>query len=179
MTRKIVGLALSSVLAFSAVPALADQPVAGENELAGRLNYTDIDYGSGSVTNTEFTLAWGRYLTPNHQVGLNASYIDQEIEDDFGDSLSADGSTLGVFYAFHFGTAGMTTPYIGVNAAIISGDLGDLYDYSYGLEAGLKVFPYKNAGFVFSVSYAELSAAESFIEDADGINVGAGLLIRF
>ena len=179
MTRKIVGLALSSVLAFSAVPAWANQPVAGDNELAGRLSYLDIDYGSGSVTDTEFTLAWGRYLTANHQVGLNASYIDQEIDDDFAGSVSVDGSTFGVFYAFHFGTAGITTPYIGVNAAIIGGDLGDLYEYGYGVEAGLKVFPYKHAGFVFSVAYTELSADENFIEDADGITVGAGLLIRF
>lgn len=179
MTRKILALTISSALILAAGSALADKPMAGDNELTARFSYADIDYGNGSTTDTQLTATWGRYVTANHQFGLSVSYIEQEIDDDIFGNESTDGSELGVFYAYNFSTAGTTTPFVGIGASIIGGDLGDVYDLSYGLEAGLKIFPYKNAGFVFSVAYAELQAAESFIDDADGLRVGAGLLIRF
>jgi len=179
MTRKIVALAFSGVLILATGTAFAEKPMAGDNELSARFSYSDVDYGSGSTTDTELTATWGRYVTANHQFGLSVSYVEQEIDDDFFGGESTDGNELGVFYAYNFSTTGTMTPFVGIGASIIGGDLGDIYDSSYGLEAGLKVFPYKHAGFVFSVAYAELQAAESFIDDADGLSVGAGLLIRF
>jgi hypothetical protein len=109
-----------------------------------------------------------------HEIGVSVGYFKTEIED-----ISADGGTFGAFYALNFPTSGPMTPYVGVNAAALGGDLGDLYDFQYGAAVGLKVYPFTNGGFNVGLAYQILNAAENYIDDADGFSVAIGLLLRF
>jgi hypothetical protein len=151
----------------------------GQNEIAGRLSYANVDAGPVETTETDFSLSYGRYLTDSHQVGLIASYFDQEIEEEGFGSVSADGTALGAFYHFNFLTSGIITPFLGVNASFLGGDIGDVYDFQYGIEGGIKVYPFEHAGFAFGIEWSQLQASEDYYEDADGLAFGAGLLIRF
>jgi len=165
--RILLGAAALGVL--FAMPALsADR---GANEIAGNLSYTDIE----DTSMTMVDLSYGRYVTAMHEFGLTGSYIDLEV-DDLG---SVDGTTLGVFYNLNFDTEGTMVPYLGVGVDTIGGDLGDAYDLGYGVSAGLKMYPYENAGINIAVSYQKLQGAEDFIEDADGTAVTVGLMLRF
>lgn len=170
-------LPFAAVLAMLTVPCvgLAADKADGRNEISGMISYADIDYGSGvDSQETDIRLSYGRYLTDMHEIGVSAGYFKQEIED-----VSADGGTLGAFYALNFPTSGPLTPYVGVNAAFITGDLGDLYDFQYGASAGLKIYPFTNGGFSVGLAYQKLTAAEDYIDDADGFSVAMGLLLRF
>lgn len=170
----VAGLLAVSIGLSLPVASYADSKASGPNEFAGRISYTDVDYGSFDSQETQVELAYGRYLTDMHEVGVGVGYFKQEIE---GESL--DGSTLGVFYHLNFPMSGSVTPYIGVNAAWIGGDLGDAFDLQYGASVGMKIYPFEHAGVSIGVTYQKLNAAESYIEDADGLSVGVGLLIRF
>jgi len=178
MNERILRLFFPVLLLTCVVSANAASPTQGNNEFTGRFSYSDISFGSYDQKETELTIAYGRYLTDMHEIGFSASYTDLEADVD-GFSESVDGSSLGVFYNLNFPTSGSILPFIGVGVATIGGDLGDAYDWGYDISAGLKIYPFQHAGFVFQVSYTELMAAEDFIEDADGIVVGAGLIIRF
>lgn len=146
----------------------------GQNEAAGRLSYTDVDYGDFDSSEAQLDFSYGRYITDMHQVGVSAGYFRQEVAD-----VSADGTTVGAFYALHFPASGILTPYVGLSAAFIGGDVGDLYDFQYGVGAGLKIYPYEHAGISVGIAYQQLQAAEDYFDDADGLSFGVGLLIRF
>jgi hypothetical protein len=122
----------------------ADEP-RGKNEVMGSASYTDIE--DTQLTNID--LAYGRYLTDVHEVGVRVGYLDVEF-----DGVGGDGTTLG-------------------------GDLGDAYDFSYGAEAGVKLYAFENAGINFGVAYQRFEGAEKWIDDADGVSVKVGLLMRF
>ncbi len=157
--------------AMFALPLTAVAADRGVNEVAGMAAYTDV--GSASTTNIDLT--YGRYLTPQHEVGGSIGYTKTDI-DDLG---SIDGTSLGAFYQFNFDSGEMMVPFIGVDLAYFSGDLGDAYDYGYGATVGLKLYPYEHAGIIMGVSYQQLLGAENFIDDEDGFNVSVGLSLRF
>lgn len=164
----LVTLAALPLVAFSSLAAAADK---GVNEVAGSLTYADIE----DVSTTMLALSYGRYLTPMHELGVNVSYEKLELDD----VDSTDGTTLGGFYHMNFDQGGNLVPFIGVSVNYIAGDLGDFYDYSYGLSAGLKVYPYEHAGIVMGVGYQNLVGAEDWIDDADALSVNVGLALRF
>jgi hypothetical protein len=164
----LVALATLPLVAFSSISTAADK---GVNEVAGSLSYTDVE----DVSTTMLGLSYGRYLTPMHEFGLNASYTKVDV-DDFD---NVDGMTVGPFYHLNFDQGGNIVPYVGVSVAYIGGDLGDAYDYSYGLSAGLKVYPYEHVGIVMGVGYQNLVGAEDWIDDADAVAVNVGLALRF
>lgn len=171
----LVSLASALVLCSAPCVGWAAGKADGANEIAGLITYADVDYGSGvDSQETDIRLSYGRYLTDMHQVGVSVGYFKQEIE-----NISADGSTLGAFYALHFPMSGNMTPYIGVGAAYLGGDLGDVFDFQYGASVGLKIYPFAHGGFNIGLAYQRLNAAEDFIDDADGFSVVMGLLLRF
>jgi hypothetical protein len=157
--------------AMFALPLATVAADRGVNEVAGMASYTDV----GLASTTNINLGYGRYLTPQHEVGGSIGYTKTDV-DDLG---SVDGTTLGAFYQFNFDSGEMMVPFIGVDLAYISGDLGDVYDFGYGATAGLKLYPYEHAGIVIGVSYQRLQGAEDFIDDEDGFNVNVGLSLRF
>jgi len=172
--QRALGLLLMGSLLSMPGAGSAQSVAQGENEVAGRLSYVDVDYGYFDSSDTRLDFSYGRYITDMHQLGVTAGYINQEVND-----ASVDGITLGAFYALHFPTSGILTPYIGLNAAWLGGDVGDLYDFQYGVGAGLKIYPYEHAGISVGIAYQRLQAAEDYIDDADGLSFGVGLLIRF
>jgi hypothetical protein len=162
---------LPVTVAMFALPLATVAADRGVNEVAGMAAYTDI--GSASTTNIDLT--YGRYLTPQHEVGGSLGYTKTDV-DDLG---SIDGTSLGAFYQFNFDSGEMMVPFIGVDVAYFSGDVGDAYDFGYGASAGLKLYPYEHAGIIMSVSYQQLLGAEDFIDDEDGFNLSVGLSLRF
>ena len=164
-------LAAAVALAFSSTAMAADK---GVNEVSGSMTYADIEDVSIFFLNGSY----GRYITPMHEVGVNATYanIDSDI-DELGGSL--DGIMVGPFYQLNFDHGGNLVPFIGASVNLIEGDLGDSFDYSYGVSAGLKLYPYANTGVVVSVGYQNLVASEDWYDDIDAVTFNVGLAVRF
>ena len=70
-------------------------------------------------------------------------------------------------------------PFIGADVAYIGGDLGDAYDFGYGLSAGAKYYPYEHVGVIIGIAWQNLTGAENWIDDEDGFNLSVGLSLRF
>ena len=182
--RKLVCLAIATALAVSMTAA--GELERGAKEVFGRFSYVNLDLGSasgvsvGEQENIEIEFAFGWLLSDNHELGLSTSYIKEDFSnsDIFVDS-ETDGSTYGGFYHFNFSTKGMATPFVGVNAAIVGGDVGDIYNFQYGAEAGVKIYPFEHGAVVVSVAYAKLQADEAGVPDADAISLGAGIILKF
>ena len=121
----------------------------GQNEVAGSLSYTDI----ADVSTTSIDVSYGRYLRPQHEVGMNVAYVDTDV-DGLG---SVDGTTLGAFYQFNFDSGGNMVPFIGADVAYIGGDLGDAYDFGYGVSAGAKYYPYEHVGVIIGIAARSFS----------------------
>lgn len=164
----LLPIAATTLLAMPMIGVAQDR---GQNEVAGSLSYTDI----ADVSTTSIDVSYGRYLTPQHEVGLNVAYVDTDV-DGLG---SVDGTTLGAFYQFNFDSGGNMVPFIGADVAYIGGDLGDAYDFSYGLSAGAKYYPYEHVGVIIGIAWQNLTGAENFIDDEDGFNFNVGLSLRF
>ncbi len=43
------------------------------------------------------------------------------------------------------------------------------YDFQYGIEGGIKVYPFEHAGVIIGLEWAQLQAAENLYDDADGL----------
>jgi opacity protein-like surface antigen len=179
--RKIAIAAL--VLVLAAAPALAAETAQGDQELAFTFSYSDTDFGDvdgidlGELKTTVLEGRWGYYLTGMHELGLDVSYAKTELED-----LDTDSTTLGIFYNLNFQTAGSAIPYIGAFVDTLSGDLGDSYSLAYGLEGGVKIYPWEHAGFNLRASWTQLTGDDNDgfeIPDADAIGLGAGLLVKW
>jgi len=159
----------------------------GDAELSFRISYVDVDFGStqgldlGGTTDAELTFAGGWLLTQSHELGLSLGYVKQEIEGgDVFQSEDTDGTSLGAFYNYNFTTtSSVTIPFIGFNFAALGGDVGDVYNFQYGVEAGLKIYPFEHGGVVFSIGYTELVAEEDQLPDGSALSLGGGLLLRF
>ena len=168
-TRKILlPVAATMLLAMPLIGVAQDR---GQNEVAGSLSYTDI----ADVSTTSIDVSYGRYLTPQHEVGLNVAYVDTVV----GGLGSVDGTALGALYHFNFDSGGNMVPFIGADVAYIGGDLGDAYDFGYGLSAGAKYYPYEHVGVILGIAWQNLTGAENFIDDEDGFNLNVGLSLRF
>jgi hypothetical protein len=165
----------------------------GDKEAAIRLSYADVDLGSarvsatqmdvdfGEATDRQAALFLGYFFTRAHEVGVSLGYTRREIDD--SEVLSdedVDGPGLGLHYAYHFATGSWVAPYLGVHATVITGDLGDLYDYDYGAEAGVKLYPSTHAGAIVAVGYTEWSPKEGDeTPDASALTLTAGFGWRF
>jgi hypothetical protein len=168
INQALYPVAASLLLVLPLAGIAADR---GVNEVSGSLAYTDV--GDASTTNID--LAYGRYLTEQHEVGMTFGYVDA----DFDGLGSVDGTTIGAFYQFNFDSGGDMVPFLGVDVAWIGGDLGDAYEYGYGATAGIKFYPYEHVGILTGISYMNMVGAENYIDDEDGFNVNVGLSLRF
>ena len=177
-------VAILTALLLACGMTVADPLQKGDNEVTFRVSYSDTDFKSfegndlGSFEDTEIALTYGWLLTNHHEVGLLAGYFRQK--DDGGDifaDVSIDGTTLGAFYNYNF-TSGNLNPYLGAFVASVGGDAGDQYDLEYGAEIGLKIWPWKNGGFSFGLTWSELESSTDF-PNAQGLAFGAGLLIKY
>jgi hypothetical protein len=167
--------------------ASADGLEKGDNEVSLRLSYSDTDFGSdssgsdlGSTKNTDVSISYGWLVTDRHEVGLIAAYSKLKIDggDIFLDE-SVDGTRFGAFYIYNFGASGSLTPYVGASLSTLGGDLGDSYNLQYGAEAGLKFYPFENGGISFGLGYSKLKADMPGLDDADDLNIGVGLLLKY
>ena len=158
------------VLAVGSGTALAAPPT-GSNEMSVAGTYADVE----DTNLTALQLTYGYYIDPMHEVGVGGSFVKFEVEDEF----DLDGSWLSAFYNLNFPTSGVMQPYLGVNVATIGGDLGDAYDFAYGASAGIKFYPFENAGILVSFNYQKFQAADDFFDDSDATSLNVGLLIRF
>lgn len=168
INQALFPIATTLLLALPVAGFTADR---GVNEVSGSLAYADV--GEASTTNIDLT--YGRYLTPQHELGVALGYTSTDV-DGFG---SLDGTTVGAFYQFNFDGGGNMVPFLGVDVAYIGGDIGDAYEYSYGATVGIKFYPYEHVGILTGVSYMNMVGAENFIDDEDGFNVSVGLSLRF
>ena len=168
ISRILFPLATGVLLALPLAGIAQDR---GVNEVFGSLAYTDI----GDASTTSIDVSYGRYLTPQHELGVSFGYMDA----DYDGLGSVDGTTFGAFYQFNFDSGADMVPFIGADVAYIGGDLGDAYEWGYGATAGIKYYPYEHVGVLMGVSYMNMVGAENFIDDEDGFNVNVGLSLRF
>ncbi|HEX9011604.1 MAG TPA: outer membrane beta-barrel protein [Holophagaceae bacterium] len=147
-------LALVLLASCGAAALQADAPKAGEKELGLQFNYSNLDTGTSSSPNIESTqlkASYGYLLTDHHEIGGFLGYTSQKVYQ------TASTTAFGVAYSYNFQIGKETTPYLGAHAAFLSSSLpnGALADYKnyYGLEAGLKVYPWDHAGFTFAATW--------------------------
>ena len=166
--------------------AAAGELQKGDNEVAFEAAYSDTDFGSsegfdlGSTKETDLSLSYGWLVTDHHEFGLVAGYFKQDI--DGGDvfaNAEVDGTRLGGFYTYNFGNYGNVTPYVGGVISTLGGDLGDSFDLQYAAEVGIKVYPWEHGGFNVGLGYFQLTADAPGLDDADGLNLGIGVLLKY
>lgn len=138
---------------LGAVPALAGTPRQGEREVAVQLSYSNFSNGSAGSSNTETTLITGNFgylLTDHHELGFSLGYESQKVV------TTASDSRLGANYTYNFKGGQDATPFLGLHAGVLnySNAFGDSpYKSFYGVEAGVKLYPWDHAGFLFSASW--------------------------
>ena len=173
MTRKWILLAIAALVC---APAFADPLKKGQKEIDFTFSYDNLnpDGAAEDVKTTILTGSFGYMLTDGHEVGGFLAYNKL----DAGDAGETDSTQLGAFYHYNFHAGTNMNPYVGARISTISGDLGDIYDNSYGIVAGVKVWPWANGGFNFGVSWDQLMGADDF-EDATNTSVFAGIGLKF
>lgn len=169
---------LAAILAVAlAATSLASAEVLrqDESEINFAFSYNDLDPdGFGTdIKTTTLAGSYGYMLTDGHEIGGRLSYLKTEVGD-----ADVDSTQLGAFYQYNFRGGEMLNPYLGGTFSFFAGDLGDFYDYAYGVEGGLKVWPWQNAGFNFGLSWEELTGADDF-EDASSMTLFGGIGIKF
>ncbi|NJN64599.1 MAG: autotransporter outer membrane beta-barrel domain-containing protein [Acidobacteria bacterium] len=175
----LLGLALCAAL-----PVWADGPDQGESEVSLSFSYSDFDLGEkddvdfGTSTSIDLTLSYGYYLTEHHEVGGLLSYNKEEIESG-GTKVDTDGYGIGAFYHFNFSGGEVATPFVGASVTSIGGDSGDVYDLGYEILLGVKFYPFDNGGVLVAASWSQLQAADEIYDDASGLQVVAGILLKY
>lgn len=184
--RKLRVLCVGVMLLSCSLASLAEGPVKGENEFSLSASYSKLDFGVaagydlGSTTDSSVGLSYGWMLTDMHEVGFVVSYMKQEFEGgDFFESMDTDGTGFGGFYNLNVKTTGNITPYVGASVIKYGGDMGDAYDIQYGIDGGIKLYPFEHGGIVFSLNYAKLKADMDEMPDADAIGLGVGMILKY
>ena len=174
-SRNVILAALVLVAAMPVSAALKD----GEKELTGSFSYRtrDFDDSDFETTDAQLNVDLGFLLTDNHEVGGRISWFKSEVESG-GESLDADGNAIGAFYHFNFGMEGSMTPFVGAFYTIVGGDLGDTLDSDYGIEGGLKIYPWDNGGFIVKAVWDQFTGADDF-PDGDGLGLFAGVGLKW
>jgi len=173
--RKFI-CALLVLVAGAGTAAVADPLKKGDNELSFLFSYTDTSFdtpGADNLKTTSLDLTWGYLFTDGFEAGIGLGYL----KFDAGSLGDTDSTNILPFFQYNFST-GNANPYIGVHYIFFSGDTGDVYDDGYGVDAGIKLYPWSNGGFNFGVSWEQWNGADGF-DDADTLTVGAGVLIKW
>lgn len=170
--------ALVIVLALAAAAttaANADSLEKGNKEIDFAFSYNDLnpDGTADSLKTTTLAGSFGYLLGGGNEVGGRLAYSKQEQGD-----FNVDATQIGAFYNYNFRAGENLNPYLGAQVSFLSGDLGDVYDNTFGVEAGLKVWPWTNAGFKFGLAFDQYNGADDF-EDAKSTTVFGGIGIKF
>jgi len=170
----MVTIAVVALLMVGAAGSVqANQLEKGDKEINFNVSYTDISPDVGdSLKTTQIDGRFGYLLTHAHEVGFMLDYMKIE------DGSSADASIYGVFYHYNFRAGETMNPYVGAQVYAFGGDLGDVYDTSYGLQAGIKVYPWDHAGFNFGLSWDTLNGKDAF-GDGDQTKLFGGVLVKW
>lgn len=176
MRRQFCLIGVCALTLLVASPALADSLRKGQKEINFDFSYSKLegDDSNQSLKTTLLTGMFGYMLTDGHEVGGILQYSKSEISG----SASSDSTLFGAFYHYNFQAGPNINPYLGANLATIGGDLGDVFDTAYGIEGGVKVWPWSNGGFQFGVRYTKYQGADNF-EDGTETALFGGVGIKF
>lgn len=142
----------------------------GDWELAFRLAYSDLDFGEegGSAETKELVFSAGYMLSDHHEIGFGVGYAGFD---------SSDSLEYGASYAYNFRAGEMLRLYLAALVLGFGGDRGDLLDYGYGLELGLKYYLGSHGGMLFGVTQRELVGAGG-VPDASHLIAFGGLTLK-
>lgn len=175
MKKLLVSIGIVMLLVGTTSVAMADQLKKGDKEMLFSFSYEDLSFdGGGDLKTTDLSGAFGYLLTDANELGGTLLYSKV----DAGSGGSVDSTLLGIFYHYNFKAGTNLNPYIGGFYNFVSGDTGDVFDNVYGLELGIKVYPWSNGGFNFGVNYSQWTGADTN-PDADGLRAFAGVLLKF
>jgi hypothetical protein len=176
---KLVRIAIPAALALVAWMPSSAALQKGNKELTGSFSYQSRDFDDTSVETTDIDLVvdLGYLLTDRHEVGGRVTWFKTEVDTDFGDE-DFDGNSIGAFYHFNFGMEGSMTPFVGAFYTIVGGDLGDTIDSDYGIEGGVKIYPWENGGFILKAAWDQMTGADDN-PDADGLGLFAGVGLKW
>ncbi len=112
-------------------------------------------------------------ITKGNELGfsLNYSKVDNDL-------VSVDGMGIGLWYNYNFRAGDMFNPYLGANYIFYTGDIGDIFDSSYGVQGGVKIWPWENAGMNFGMRY-QWNTGAGDMAGRDPVHLFAGVLIKF
>ena len=166
--RKRIIMALSALLLAGASIAGADQLEKGDREIIFRFSYSNLDFDGpgGDSETTEILGSFGYMLTDHHEVGFGVGYASFD---------SSDSLEYGAAYTYNFRAGTSLNPFL---SALIVGFGGDVFDLGYGVEAGVKVYPWEHGGVLFGLTYRELTGADG-VPDASNLLAVAGLILKF
>lgn len=170
MIHRVLTFAVAALLL--GVPAAADQLEKGDRQLRFDLAFSTLDFDAervGDSDKIELTAGFGYMLTDHHEIGAAAGWFAQN---------GSDSTILLLYYTYNFRAGQILNPYVAGQFLTYQGDLADLFDIAYGVEVGVKVFPWSHAGFLTGLNYREVRGAED-IFDATEINLFSGLLVKF
>jgi hypothetical protein len=176
MKTSRIAIAIVALAFVASVPAMAALE-AGQKELTASFGYSkqEFDDSDVEVTDSNLDVDFGYLLTDNHEVGARLSWFKAETDPG---GFDIDGTAIGAFYHFNFGTEGSMTPFVGPFYTFVGGDAGDTVDSAYGAEGGLKIYPWENGGFIVKLVWSQFTGADSF-PDGDGIDINAGISLRW
>ena len=169
MKRTII--VLSVMLMAGSSLAAADQLEKGDIEIAFRFSYSDFDLDGpgGDSETTEIVCSLGYMLTDHHEIGAGVGYADFD---------GSDSLEFGAAYTYNFRAGTSLNPFVSALVLGFGGDLGDAFDLGYGVELGIKAYPWPHGGMLFGVAYRELTGSGR-VPDATNILALGGLTLKF
>jgi hypothetical protein len=176
MRKLFVVLMVLAVVGGTA--AFADQLKKGEKEVNFAFSWTSFDPGGGfdKVQQIMIDGTWGYMLTDAHEVGALTQYQR------YSDGGSFNNYGLGAYYNYNFKAGTNMNPYLGARIAYLRfDDFGGFerpYKALYGVVGGIKIYPWQNAGFNFSLAWDQYQKDKA---DENGKQLGAfvGVLVKW
>ena len=170
MAKRII-TAFGALLLIGASVAHSDQLKTGDIEVAFRFSYSKLDFDGrgGDSEAKEIVGMFGYMLSDHHQVGAGVGYSGVG---------SSDAMEYGASYSYNFRAGQSLNPFVSAVILGFGGDLGDVFDFGYGAELGVKVYPWPHGGMLFGVTYRELTGAGGG-PDANSFLALGGLTLKF
>ena len=184
MRKALVILMVLCVVGGTA--AFADQLKKGEMETSAMFSYSEVDprMGIDKLKQTQLMGAFGYLLTDGHEVGGELTYMKEE-----QGNASIDSTLFGVFYNYNFKAGTNLNPYVGAQVGSISGSgsggdtsFSQPYSAYYGVQGGIKIYPWKNGGFNVGLRWDNWSGKTLNgikFDDAKVLQLAAGILIKW
>lgn len=146
-----------------------------------------VDLATADGPGLDLSIGWMRSRV--FEVGLQAAYIDLDVDAAAPDPGSWSGFTYGGFLAAHVPTSGSLAPYVVLDALLFGGDFGSPYEFGYGVGAGLGWISDGGAGVDVRLQYdiwnGDYDPGEGgvpgadFAPDGDMLRISVGFVKRF